>query len=493
MKTLKNVFVAFILLIGCNPANKTTDQSADNPNFSADIEVRIEKVINNLQVKTSIDGVNDSKPLAEQMKYYHTPGVSIAVINEGRIEWARGFGKRDLTSDSNVDVQTLFQAGSVSKPIFALAVMRLKEKGVLDLDKDVNEYLKSWKIPANGDWQPKITLRQLLSHTAGLTVHGFPGYLKSEPIPTIPQILNGTHPANTRAVEVNILPGTTFRYSGGGITVAQLTIQDMLDKPFSVIIDKELFEPLKLQNSTYQQSLPEELNTMMATGYPYKNQPIKGRYHIYPEMAAAGLWSNPTELATLLIEVQKALEGESSLFNKETIEEMLTPQKIAPRIGIGFFLESKGDSLRFGHGGWDEGFVAKVTAYKNLGMGAVIMVNSNEGVSLLNEIMNAIAIEYEWPDFIPSAAEYIEIDQTGIAQYAGIYLSDENEFEIVIADEEISLNYQNQDPIQLFQTADGDFKNDQLNFSLTFKEDELHFNQHGGTVKYKKKTTHNKK
>jgi len=392
-----------------------------------------------------------------------------------------------------VDIQTLFEAGSVSKPIFTLAVMRLKEKGILNLDTDVNEYLTSWKVPKNGDWQPRITLRQILSHTAGLSVHGFLGYLNTEPIPTIPEILDGVMPANNQAVKVNILPGTTFRYSGGGTTIAQLTVQDKVDQSFSEIIDKELFEPLALQYSTYKQPLPSKLASIASTAYPYKNQPINGRFHTYPEMAAAGLWSNPTELATLIIEVQKALKDESSLFNKETIEEMLTPQKVAPQIGIGFFLESKGDSLRFGHGGWDEGFVSKVTAYKNLGMGAVIMVNSNEGYSLLDEIMNAIAIEYEWPDYIPLSPEYMKMDKAEIGRFDGVYLLDENEFRIVTIDNAISLIYQNQEPIQLFQTAIGEFKNDQLNFSLTFKEDELHFKQHGRTAKYKKKTTHNKK
>ena len=495
MKSLKATFLVLLIIVGCNKGNEATlkSQSADNPGYSSEVERRIENVVNNLQVQTALQGVDESKTLMGQMARYHTPGVSIAVINEGKVEWARGYGKRDLSKNAPVDIHTLFEAGSVSKPIFALTVMKLKENGILDLDTDINEYLKSWKVPKNGGWQPKITLRQLLSHTAGLTVHGFPGYLKTEPVPTVPQILNGTPPANTAAVKVNILPGTAFRYSGGGTTVAQLAVMDRLDKPFPEIIREELFAPLKLQYSTYQQPLPEGLEGMASTAYPYKGQPINGRFHTYPEMAAAGLWTNPTELATLLIEVQKSLKGESALFKKETIGEMLTPQKVAGHIGIGFFLNGKGDSLRYQHGGWDEGFVTQVTAYGNLGMGAVVMVNSNEGYPLLNEIMKAIALEYEWPDYVPTPVKYAEGAGEDITPYIGVYGDpDENEFEITTSGDTLVLIYQNQAPIQLFRTTEGEYKNDHLNFSLTFKEDKLHFNQQGKSVTYEKMAASNK-
>ena len=485
IKTSLSISLFIGISMGCETA--VTTKSADNPGYSAEVEARIDRVINNLQVGTEFDNVYESKSLTSQMEKYHTPGVSIAVINEGTVEWARGFGKRDVESGAPVDIHTLFEAGSVSKPIFAMAVMKLKEKGVLDLDEDVNEYLRSWKVPKNGDWQPKISLRQLLSHTAGLTVHGFPGYLKSEPIPTVPQILNGEPPANTGPVKVNILPGTTLRYSGGGTTVAQLAVMDHLDQSFPAIIQKELFAPLELQYSTYQQPLPDSLESIASTAYPYKGKPINGRFHTYPEMAAAGLWSNPSELANLLIEVQKALKGESSLFQKETIEEMLTPQKVAQQVGIGFFLDHQGDSARFGHGGWDEGFVTQVTAFQTQGKGAVIMVNSNEGNSLLREIMRAIAIEYNWPGYMPAATEYVPVDINEIQGFKGIYASTKgSKFEIDLANDALTLQYDNQDPIPLLRTDEGAYTHDQFNFNLTFAEGVLHFNQRGRTVKYMK-------
>ncbi len=474
-----------LLLTGCTPGKRGSIQ---NPVYTPEVEERIQRVINNLQVETAFPDVYESKSLSDQMVHYHTPGVSIAVINNGRIEWARGFGARSENTLDSVNVHTLFEAGSVSKPIFALTVMRLRERGILDLDKDVNEYLTSWKIPANAGWQPVVTLRQLLSHTAGTTVHGFPGYLITESVPTIPQLLNGESPANTSPVKVNIMPGTAFRYSGGGTTVAMLTVMDVIKKPFPSIVEDELFGPMKLPHSTYSQPLPDSLADLASTAFPYKGQPIKGRFHVYPEMSAAGLWTNPTELATLAIEVQRALRGESALLNKETAEEMLTPQKVAKHIGIGFFLEGKGDSARFRHGGWDEGFVTEFIAYKKLGMGAVIMVNSNEGYELLNEISKAIAIEYQWPGFLPEKNLEADVTPEEIKKHPGTYADpDSNEYKIEGLANALHLSYQNQSPVLLSKRKDGVFFSHQLNFTVQFENGTLKFTQMGNTVTCKKR------
>src|SRR5262249_27708993 len=153
---------------------------------------------------------------------------------------------------------TLFQAGSVSKPIFALAVMRLAQEGKVDLDEDVNRYLISWKVPANGSWQPRITLRQLLSHSGGMTVHGFPGYASDEKVPSVLDILDGRPPANTPRIEVNIVPGTQLRYSGGGITVAQQLVVDLLGEPFPKMMREVILDPLRMKHSTYEQPLPKK-------------------------------------------------------------------------------------------------------------------------------------------------------------------------------------------------------------------------------------------
>ncbi len=488
-KHLKGFVILIVILSGCNAENKVQQElsAANNPVYSDEIEARIERIISNLQVNTDIENEYIGMTLSERMEYYNTPGVSVAVINNGEIEWARGFGKSDLLNNEQVDINTLFQAASISKPIFALTVMRLKERGLVNLDRDINEYLESWKVPKNDDWQPKVSLRQLLSHTAGMTVHGFKGYTKTDEIPTVPQILNGEHPANSNKVRVAALPGKGFKYSGGGYTVAQLAIEDILSKPLSLIMEEELFRPLGLKYSTYQQPLPESLSNITSIAYPYFANEAIGGNNIYPESAAAGLWTNPTELATILIEVQKAVKGKSSQFKKETIDEMLSPQKAADFMGIGFFLGSEGDSLRFGHSGWNKGFVSQATAYKNIEYGAVIMVNSNEGNSLLREIMRAIAVEYEYPDFTSMPAVYIETDMDEVRSYIGIYAdSDNNELVIKVSNDKVFLSYENQDPIELFKTESGEFRNRNLNMNIRFENDKLILTQYQNSTVYLK-------
>lgn len=481
MKKLTFLVLITSLLINCN-SNVKEETKPNNPKYSSDVEDKIERILNNLQVATGVDGNFQSKTLAERMEFYHTPAVSIAVVNDGKIEWARGFGKSDLESNKPTDIETMFQAASVSKPIFALTVMKLKEKGIVDLDKDVNEYLTSWQTPKNGSWQPKITMRQLLSHTAGLTVHGFAGYTKNEPLPTVQQILNGEKPANSSKVMVDILPGTKFRYSGGGTVVAQLVMTDIIKKPFPEIIDEELFKPLNLKQSTYNQLLPADFKYNIATAYPYKNQPLHGKHHIYPEMAPAGLWTTPTELATIMIEIQQGLQGKSNFIKKETLEEMLTPQEAAKWIGIGFMMEGKEGSAMFGHSGWNEGFLSEFLGYKNSGKGVVIMLNSNEGQGIINEIMNSVAKEYEWPDFLPKETKYEVIDES-IVKHTGTY----GEYKLDYTNGKLFLIYQHQEPIELKKTTDGLYKNEFMNFEIKIKDNQLELTQAGQTITCVKK------
>ena len=362
-----------LLLLPATVSAQTTCTTED-----PEIRKRIDRVVGGLLPRTAAEGrFGEPAELSDRMAFRQTPGVSIAVVNGFELEWACGFGVREQGKPEPVTPATLFQAGSISKPIFALAAMRLVEEGKLGLDDDVNQRLTSWKIPATGGWQPRVTLRQL-SHSAGLTVHGFPGYGVEERIPTVVEVLDGRPPANTARVEVNILPGVQFRYAGGGTTVAQQLVTDVLGKPFPQIMRELVLDPLGMKDSTYEQPLPAARAAAAATAHPWKSRPLPGRWYIYPEMAAAGLWTTASDLARAGIELQKTLRGNPPrLLKRETVAEMLKPQ-VGEDMGIGFFLEGKEGEERFQHGGWDEGFVAAATFYKDRGMGAVIMVNSNE-------------------------------------------------------------------------------------------------------------------
>jgi CubicO group peptidase (beta-lactamase class C family) len=392
------------------------------PSFPAD---RVERVISDLRPLTTLAHLRTvGCPLPERMAHYATPGVSIAVVDAGRVAWERGFGVRTGGQSDPVDADTLFQAGSVSKPIFALGAMRVVEQGRIALDVDIQEYLTSWHIPSNGTWAPRITLRQLLSHTAGKSVHGFPGYPASGPWPTLTQVLNGTPPANNFPVIVDLIPGLQFKYSGGGTTIAQAAVTDVIGHTFPEIMRELIFDPLALQNSTFAQPLPRDLAARSATAHPWNGVPIAGRWHVYPEMAAAGLWTTAGDLARIGCEFLRVLKGESSPLGLSAVSaaEMRQPQLPTDVegemfIGLGWHCTGKGDAFQCFHLGWDEGFVAGLWLYPAAGKGAAIMINSNQGWPLRDEIKDAIAREYDWPNpDTEISAEPLSKDVEGIYQ-----------------------------------------------------------------------------
>ena len=382
---------------------------------------RIDRVEKGLLGPVPVKGV-PGWTVQERMAQYKVPGVSVAVVNDFKVEWARAYGVKDVETKEPVTTETLFQAGSISKPVAVMVALKRVEQGKIALDEDINNKLTSWKLPENEfTAKRKVTLANLLSHTGGLTVHGFPGYAVGEKIPTLPEVLNGAPPANTAPVRVDIEPGTKHRYSGGGTTIAQLAIMDIEKKPYPQIARETVLGPLGMTSSTYSQPLPDETRKKAASGHRNNGKPVEGKIHIYPEMAAAGLWTTPTDLAKFAIEVQLSLAGKSNkVLSKETTAKMVTPF-IEDFIGLGFFIEKHGAATYFGHGGADEGFRAQLLVNRDKGYGAVVMVNS-DNAQIINEIIRGIAREYQWEDYLPQAAEVAPINPSKLDDYVGRFL-----------------------------------------------------------------------
>jgi CubicO group peptidase (beta-lactamase class C family) len=387
----------------------------------APVEHRIKQVEQGLLPAVLIKG-SPGWSIHERMKQYKIPGVSIAVIKDFKVEWARSYGVKDLETKEPVTPETLFQAGSISKPVAAMVALKKVEQGKISLDENINNKLTSWKLPDNEfTAKRKVSLANLLSHTGGLTVHGFPGYAVGEKLPTLPQVLDGAAPANTAAVRVNMEPGTKFRYSGGGTTIAQLAIMDIEKKPYPQIAQETVLTPLEMTSSTYSQPLPDAIRKKAASGYRGDGKVVDGKIHVYPEMAAAGLWTTPTDLAKFAIEVQLSLQGKSNkVLSKEMIANMVTPF-IEQQVGLGFFLEKHGNAIYFGHGGADEGFRAGLLVHKDKGYGVAVMVNSDNG-QIIDEIFRSVAREYQWEDFLPQPLEVISLDPSKLDAYAGRFL-----------------------------------------------------------------------
>ncbi|RKH45493.1 class A beta-lactamase-related serine hydrolase [Corallococcus sp. AB050B] len=337
------------------------------------------------------------------MDLYRIPGLSVAVYDKHARVWSKTYGVTQAGGKEPVTLETLFQAASISKPVTALAALRAVEQGQLSLDANVNDALKCWKVPDNGfTREQKVTLRRLLSHSAGLTVHGFPGYGVGEPLPTLQQILDGQKPANTEAVRVDTVPGTESRYSGGGYVVVQKLLMDVTNKPFPRLMKEAVLDPVGMTHSTFEQPLPPELVARTAAGTRASGETVEGRWKVYPELAPAGLWTTPSDLALLQIEVAKAKAGKSQrVLSQAMTRQMLTKQS-GPS-GLGYRVDDASD--RFEHGGWNEGFTATVMTLGDSGSGVVLMANSDNGVLLFERIIASIAAEYGWkpvPDHLKS-------------------------------------------------------------------------------------------
>ncbi len=397
--------------------------------------------------------------LDDRMRELCTPGVSVAVIENFEVAWARGFGVRRMGESVPVQPDTPFQTGSISKAVFALAVMRLCQDKRIDLDADIRTYLKSWQIPAGDDgWVPRINLRRLLSHTAGTTVHGFPGYPADGAWPSLAQILDGVPPANTSPIFVDLVPGLQFRYSGGGTTIAQLAVTDVIGTAFPDFMRELVLAPLKMEDSSFEQPPSSRLAERAAVGHPANGIPVPGGWHVYPEMAAAGLWSTAPDLARLGAALMRCLRGEITDLglSRESLAAMLRPQlpdqaEGSEFVGLGWFCAGEGDAFRFGHTGGDHGFLADLRLYPATGQGAAVMINSNQGWPLLEELARAIEREYGWP-----VAAQATSDTSIPVHLAGTYRDNAGRvFRVEQAGDTFLLWVGDQDPIRLIPSSDG--------------------------------------
>lgn len=313
----------------------------------------------------------------------------VAVIEESAIAWSRVAGGPP---------GLLFQAGSISKPVTALAVLELAARGQADLDADVNEQLISWQLPGGGP----ISLRQLLGHTAGTGVRFFPGYRQDATVPGLRQVLDGVAPSATPAVRADAAGHGRFRYSGGGYAVIQQLIADITGQPFARAARALVLEPLGMTRSTFEQPLPASLRPAAA----------RNDWHIYPESAAAGLWTTPEDLARLICALQDALAGRDSPVRPRTATQLLTPRTPLPAkgewnllpilgirppdfCGLGMFLHGQD---RFSHIGGAARFFSVLTASAEDGTGAVVMTAADPRPFPFR-LLTAISDEHKWTGF----------------------------------------------------------------------------------------------
>jgi CubicO group peptidase (beta-lactamase class C family) len=412
---------------------------AQDPTLAA----RIRRVENGLSTPVIVAGrANQGASLAERMRALHVPAVSIAVIEGGRIEWARAYGSLEAGGPP-VDTATLFQAASISKPVAVLGALLMMERGQLQLDADVNEFLRSWRVPENAfTAREKVTLRRIASHSAGLTVHGFPGYAADADVPTTVQVLDGQVPANTAPVRVDTLPGAILRYSGGGMTVMQQMMEDVAGRPFPWLMYETVLRPLEMVHSSYDYNVSPEAAARAARAHDRQGAPIAGGWHRYPEMAAAGLWTTPSDLARFALAVHRAYRGErGGLISPGLARQMLTLQKgeNGSGFGLGLGLERMGTpAWTLGHSGSNEGYRANMILFGETGQGAVIMTSSDAGADLIFEIMRSLAREYGWPAFAP-------VEKTAVAMHPDALRDVPGRYQLVLDGQTVTLSFTAED------------------------------------------------
>ena len=397
-----------LLLVSCGQPTATV------PPTISELDERIQRVENGL-IRVSEDGQimwEEKMTLAERMEYYEVPGVSIAVINNFEVEWAKGYGVLEAGRDEPVTHDTLFHAASIAKPVSAAAALALVERGLLDLDENVNDRLLSWQVPENEyTTEEKVALRRLLSHSAGLT----DGWGKVEscyalggeaPTVTIQQIMDAEAPAGPiKPTRVTMVPGTQYRYSNLGYGIVELLIVDVAQKPFPEFMQETVLGPLGMISSTFEQPLPEDLRATPTTEHYESGQPFEGKRHHFPILASGGLWTTPSDLARFAVEIMLSRAGKpNKVLSQEMANQMLTPQiDNDDEHGLAFELSGEGQDFRFIHTGATWGSSSVLMAFAKRGQGAVVMTNAASGPGIIRlEILLSISAEYGWPITPPS-------------------------------------------------------------------------------------------
>lgn len=355
----------------------------------------------------------------DRMEHYNVPGVSIAVVKDGKLLWAKGYGIANTETGDSVTIETIFQAGSISKPIAALGALKLVQEGKMELDEDINAYLTGWKVPENKFTETeKVTLKRLLTHTAGMTVHGFPGYSQTDTFPTVTSVLEGK--GNTAAIVVNTLPGSIWRYSGGGYTVMEKAVEDVSGQALEVYLAENILATIGMTHSTYGQPLPETHQSNFSAAYDGDGKLYEGLYHNYPEQAAAGLWTTPSDLAKYYLEIQAIRAGKTDgVLSKEILDQMLT--KHQGNWGLGPALREIDGQLLFGHGGKNAGFTNDMMGFADKGDAIIIMTSADNGGNLIGEILRGISVFYEFNMRNPTEIELVELPQEELELLAGKY------------------------------------------------------------------------
>ncbi|MCB2209219.1 MAG: beta-lactamase family protein [Bacteroidetes bacterium] len=450
----KLILLSIVLVFMGSCSYQTKDSTAQITNGdcisvekSNEKKVQLEGEIRG-QVKFLEEAENFSS-IRDRMSEYNIPALSLAVINKGRIEWADIYKNANFPEVQYLDCSSIFQAASLSKPVTFLAAVRMHAAGEIDLDKNIQDYLKEFVLPKGKQTvENPVTFRNIFSHTSGITPGGYQGYTKNLPMPSDLDILRGGEGVNSPAIEVIIPPNETLTYSGGGYTLAELTLQDIYNDEFSNIMKKWILEPAGMNHSEFTQPFPA--SNRVAKGYDYSGKVLEGGWRNHPEQAAAGLWSNSIDMAKFLIEIYKAYQGESSISSQSDIKSILSDERDGQVYG--FIVNRSGDDISITHYGGNAGYRTGMTISLTSGNGLVYLTNSDNGGALGNELLLSASQVYNWRHFKQTKAQRKNINPEVLKGLTGEYKWN-NQIDLSITFDEnnnlISLHFPNGDEYKL--------------------------------------------
>jgi len=386
------------------------------------VQKRMKRVEKGLIRAVYLKGLNPEKlSIYDRMQFYRVPGVSLAVMDNFALEWAKGYGMRSIATVEAVDTKTIFQGGALSQVLAALVTLKLVDEKLISLDEDVNHYLKSWKIPSYSVNRGRpVTVRDLLTHSAGFYEIEFQGYQPNQPLPSLVDIILGRSPALNPRIYPVYQPGSQRVYSEAGMVILQLLLEDVSGQEFSQLAEEKILQPFQLKMTTLRSPLPASLADNVARGYDRQGQPLAEGWKIFPEKAAAGMWTNPSDLILLSLKLIQIARGEEpGLISPQLIREMFVPWHGLQ--AMAFLVEGEGDDLHFYLEGHNPGYSALMVVYPSRGQGVAVMANSDNSLYLNEEIVRAVASNYDWPHFQPQEKTPYRLPGEIYQEYVGRY------------------------------------------------------------------------
>lgn len=368
-----------------------------------------------------VAGDDTTWPIAERMAKYNCPGVAVCVIEKGEVAEADGYGVTE-SGGQPVGPDTVFAGASISKPLTAVLALQLVDAGLVDLDGPVNRRLTQWKIPENDFTRRNpVTLRHLLSHQAGTTVHGFGNFPSDRRAPTLLEILNGQPPASQPAVVVDKLPGESVRYSGGGTQVVQLLLEETTGIDFATLAEERIFKPLGMSRTTFRHPLPPAIKAASAVGHDKTGAPIASRYTFTPELAAGGVYTSAPDYARFMVECRNAWLGKKNVLLGQGLASQMMQRQSGGQFGLGWEIFGEGAKARFSHGGSNEGYQCNTLCLLEEGSGAVVLTNALLGILLYTEVINAVARAYAWKNYFKAPKVIVPVPPEKQAALVGRY------------------------------------------------------------------------